>query len=1207
MWSQSGSGEKGELVTIKAQVMKPSDVDWQGTLRANFIDPEENELRVLPGAQLKLVGVQGEKDPVYKPVPGKKTITATQKPPEGLVITAEHDWHECGDDADDCEWNMLVVSAKLNGELVGYAEFIIKNGGLLPNDVSVEPKLRRHGIASAMYEFAEEETGMKTRPHSIQTSDGRKFWTQNPDRKFGAVKIPSLKEVLAWGGNPSLSELTDWTAVSKESIERAGGEETWNTLSENAQEEWENEVGAEHLRRNWEATLQRLRSFQFPLTVYRAIDESLEDIDPNYGYYDSELPLPENTKSYHNTSGVGNCWSDSEDSSYIQTQVSPTAVVLRGEVANSQAVDWLVTAFVNLVAPDELEVRLKTGANVKITGWRHKNETEWRAPSESLQNVTASHKQTPMSDTVFPNEGSDARESFNGEGTNGYVNQPERVDDGNIVTPDIESMLPKYASVLLPTFEEFLDFCADGKPNVIDRLWGEVGSDDPYDNGPAEDVKKKQLVMKFNKAIKKLHKVPFPATVYRKMRLKTPEQLRKHEVGLSWSTSERKAQVIYGDMAPGKDFLYRGEIDEDAVNWMETIYWRMSPMGNDEDELRLFKGAAIRNLSIKSKGSWQPVESQIPIAAALEGDGQSSFFEEVENPHSVQPLRAPDPPPLPLDKTATPAAVALPDSFEQFCKKHGGFLKLFNDIADPSSDWEQYGMYYDNEEQEQFDALPDSEKEEVMQRRAYEDWEYRYDDMRQRHASWNWPLKVWRCITLNSIRQLKTKGVGVFWAYDESAVDWESTIYANLSPALGEEEKEIRLKEGAPVKILRWQDPTNKWHNALPEWKRVTASVEETVTLYHGTCPENGEALCKNGWAPRQSSMGGNMGQPRYLYLSTGKEDALWFAEEKGCSTLVEVKDVPLSYLKVDPEDGTSDTLEEELHSTTGLPGKVVLTRPLPAEHFHVINAKTAGAGDTNVFIPRHRTESPALHRDPLDPALETEQEQWDAALPDHKVGAERHSFAFADDYDIYQNHFDDEMTVAMNVLDEYKRHKNDPSYRMEWEVVPAARLIKIWNDYMKTGFVRDEKGIDMIAGIILTNIAKLNVNTILCGHDSQDPVKYAEEILDEELPEDYFDNDNAFFEDENGSWLISDYALKPLSQYELQLRQAKTSEQKLQIIDRILNIIHQRSDLAGWFVQGGRATLNRLAGTGDSLEPLKPKTKITNPLLKKKTPKPNK
>ena len=86
-------------------------------------------------------------------------------------------------------------------------------------------------------------------------------------------------------------------------------------------------------------------------------------------------------------------------------------------------------------------------------------------------------------------------------------------------------------------------------------------------------------------------------------------------------------------------------------------------------------------------------------------------------------------------KTATPAAVALPISFEQFCKKHGGFLKLFNEIADPSSDWERYGMFYDKDEQEEFDALPSSEQDKVLERRAYEEWEDRYNQMRWEHST----------------------------------------------------------------------------------------------------------------------------------------------------------------------------------------------------------------------------------------------------------------------------------------------------------------------------------------------------------------------------------------------------------------------------------------------------------------------------------------
>ena len=118
----------------------------------------------------------------------------------------------------------------------------------------------------------------------------------------------------------------------------------------------------------------------------------------------------------------------------------------------------------------------------------------------------------------------------------------------------------------------------------------------------------------------------------------------------------------------------------------------------------------------------------------------------------------------------------------------------------------------------------------------------------------------------------------------------------------------------------------------------LVEASERTVTLYHGTCAANGASLCAHGWSPQTGQTGGNGGQRRYLYLSTGIEDAEWFANEKGCSTVVKVSDVPLSLLIVDPEDGIGDTLEDELASphTSGLPGKVALTQALGAHHFTI-------------------------------------------------------------------------------------------------------------------------------------------------------------------------------------------------------------------------------------------------------------------------------
>ena len=124
----------------------------------------------------------------------------------------------------------------------------------------------------------------------------------------------------------------------------------------------------------------------------------------------------------------------------------------------------------------------------------------------------------------------------------------------------------------------------------------------------------------------------------------------------------------------------------------------------------------------------------------------------------------------------------------------------------------------------------------------------------------------------------------------------------------------------------------------MSEIIRIIESAEIVPLLYHGTCEDNARNIIENGWQPNSGVRGGNMGQSQYLYLSTGYEDALWFAEEKGCDTVLELHDVPISYLIVDPEDGIKDTVEEELNlpNTSGSPGKVALTRALGPEHFKI-------------------------------------------------------------------------------------------------------------------------------------------------------------------------------------------------------------------------------------------------------------------------------
>ena len=60
----------------------------------------------------------------------------------------------------------------------------------------------------------------------------------------------------------------------------------------------------------------------------------------------------------------------------------------------------------------------------------------------------------------------------------------------------------------------------------------------------------------------------------------------------------------------------------------------------------------------------------------------------------------------------------------------------------------------------------------------------------------------------------------------------------------------------------------------------------------------------------------------------------------------------------------------------------------------------------------------------------------------------------------------------------------------------------------------------------------------------------------------------------------ISDYGLKPLEELLVELLRATTPEEKLLIIDRMLNVVHQRSDIADWFVEGGSRALAQLSGS---------------------------
>jgi len=86
-----------------------------------------------------------------------------------------------------------------------------------------------------------------------------------------------------------------------------------------------------------------------------------------------------------------------------------------------------------------------------------------------------------------------------------------------------------------------------------------------------------------------------------------------------------------------------------------------------------------------------------------------------------------------------------------------------------------------------------------------------------------------------------------------------------------------------------------------------------------------------------------------------------------------------------------------------------------------------------------------------------------------------------------------------------------------------------------------------------------------------------AREKLMDAMKERFFDY--YLTDPKTGHLYISDYGLTPIMTQANKLYAEQISEKKVVLIDSILNVVHQRSDLASWFVQGGSAALSDLSG----------------------------
>jgi len=106
-------------------------------------------------------------------------------------------------------------------------------------------------------------------------------------------------------------------------------------------------------------------------------------------------------------------------------------------------------------------------------------------------------------------------------------------------------------------------------------------------------------------------------------------------------------------------------------------------------------------------------------------------------------------------------------------------------------------------------------------------------------------------------------------------------------------------------------------------------------------------------------------------------------------------------------------------------------------------------------------------------------------------------------------------------------------------------------------------------------------------GLEDRSTEEAKKELLDELLEKWYW---NYAVDPKTGHNYVSDYGLEPLEKLLVKLGDEDDVNRKIPIIDQILNVAHQRSDLAGWLVQGGTNALSALSGYGE-LEPTEERT----------------
>lgn len=162
---------------------------------------------------------------------------------------------------------------------------------------------------------------------------------------------------------------------------------------------------------------------------------------------------------------------------------------------------------------------------------------------------------------------------------------------------------------------------------------------------------------------------------------------------------------------------------------------------------------------------------------------------------------------------------SLNTNFEQWLEKMGGLDSVLTEY-DIDLDERYYYLVDDYKEQElNLEEIKEKLEDEFstqLEDKFY-DWQYHYE-------SKSYPLTLYRAICVTKPEDINFDNIGIFWTDDLYSaichwggtktkhiieaevemrdVDWDLTLYHNMNPDLGDEEKEFNLHKGSEIKIV---------------------------------------------------------------------------------------------------------------------------------------------------------------------------------------------------------------------------------------------------------------------------------------------------------------------------------------------------------------------------------------------------------------------